>query len=260
LPIASHEESRLESTITKKRVNRAKPRKPLRNDLLIIECNSSKLAADRLGLGVALARFLDNDIARIALPNRRIVLVKTSTEVQLQQDLAKTCKENGRFRSILVVGHSNQAGLELTGDGHRSWNVVGKWLQPFAPEFVFLAACEAGRSAAVRDLFIPMRKTLRQVFASPSALHVTQASPLLLLILMLLKDGKIDGDHSGAMRFSNYVLTGGQLFRWTPEEIGPGEEVRGASWDGIASWLNHGEWDLAELVCRDVARNRHSNR
>jgi hypothetical protein len=63
------------------------------------------------------------------------------------------------------------------------------------------------------------------------------------------KDGKIDEDHSGATRFSSYVLTGGQLLRWRPEETGPREEVKAASRDSIASPFDRGVSDLAGLVC-----------
>jgi len=213
-----------------------------------------------MDLGTAFARLTNNDFARALRPHKRIVLVRTSSVDRLMRDLAETFDEHGRFRSILIVGHSNQAGLELTSDSVLcSWRGVGNWLQPFEPEYVFLAACEAGKSAVVRDLFVPMKKTLHQVYASPTTLHITQTPPLAVLILMLLYNGKIDETHSGALRLGNYILTGGQLFRWKREETGPGEEITAASCDAIASFLDRGVWDLAELLLPAASRNPPAN-
>jgi hypothetical protein len=213
-----------------------------------------------MDLGTAFARLTNNDFARALRPHKRIVLVRTSTEDRLMRDLAETFDEHGRFRSILIVGHSNQAGLELTSDSVLcSWRGVGNWLQPFEPEYVFLAACEAGKSAVVRDLFVPMKNTLRQVYASPTTLHITQTPPLAVLILMLLYNGKIDETHSGALRLGSYILTGGQLFRWRREETGPGEEITAASCDAISSLFDQGVWDLAELLTSAVSRLQRTN-
>ena len=237
------------------RERQIKTRKPPRGHLLVIECDSGKLAADQLNLGTVLERLAETSLARTVLANKRIAFVKTTTEEKLKQDLANTFQRHGRFRSILVVGHSNETGLVLTSDGLRNWRTVGNWLRIFEPESVFLAACEAGRSKAIRDLFDPMRKSLRQVFASPVALHRNQSPPLVMLILMLLMRGRIDEDQSGALRLANYALTGGQLFRWRYNETGPGEEVRAALWDGVASLFDHGAWDLADLL-RRISRNK----
>jgi hypothetical protein len=180
-------------------------------------------------------------------PEKRIAIVQTFSEQRLTEDLADVFQDYGRVRSILVVGHSNEAGLVLTADGLRSWSVVGNWLQKFEPEFCFLAACRAGKSEAVRDLFKPI-KTLRQIYASPAALYKNQTPPLAVLIGMLLRDGKIDEEMSGALRLVNYVFTGGQLYRWRRAETGPGEEVKGRLLDGVASLFDQGTWDLLERL------------
>ena len=54
----------------------------------------------------------------------------------------------------------------LTGDGLRRWSVVGNWLQKVELEFCFLAACRAGKSEAVRELFKAIT-TLRQILCIP---------------------------------------------------------------------------------------------
>lgn len=247
MPLASRREPAPGSTRAKQRPRQIKKRRPTRAHLLIIECDSQTLAADGINLGTAFARLANTDVANALLRNKRIVLVKTSTEDKLKQDLADTLEEYGRFRSILVVGHSNAVELQLTSNDRYRWSAVGNWLQKFEPEFLFLAACEAGRSEAVRDVFEPI-KTLRQIYASPAPLHKNQASPLAVLIGMLLIQGRIDEDQSGALRLANYVLTGGQLFRWRRGETGLGEEVKARAWDAVASLLYRGSWDLLESL------------
>ena len=61
---------------------------------------------------------------------------------------------------------------------------------------------------------------------------------------MLLKDGRLDEDQSGALRIANYVMTGGQLYRWRRTEAGLGEEVQSSLWDGVAKLMDRGPWDL----------------
>jgi hypothetical protein len=226
----------------KRRSGQVKQRRQARAHLLVIECDSRNLAVDGLNLGSPFGQLVKN-----LFPDKRIAIVQTSSEEQLKEDLASVFKKYGRVRSILLVGHSNETGLRLTGDGLRSWSAVGNWLQIFEPEFCFLAACRAGQSQAVRELFRPI-KTLRQIYASPAVLYKNQLPPLAVIIGMLLKDGKIDEDQSGALRFVNYILSGGQLYRWKRAETGLGEEIKARLIDGVASLLDRGTWDLLERL------------
>jgi hypothetical protein len=160
--------------------------------------------------------------------------------------LADVFKDYGCFRAILIVGHSNETGLALTSDGQRSWSVVGSWFQKFEPEFCFLAACNAGKSESVRDVFRSIT-TLRQIYASPCALNGVQASPLAILISLLLKHGRIDDDDSEQLRILSYLVTKGQLYRWKRHETGPGTEFKAILTDYAASLLDGG---LRTLVQR----------
>jgi len=218
-------------SVKKSRRSAKKARRPARSHLLIIECDFRKLTADKLDFAAPFAAV----IGRL-FPNKRIALVQSSSESELASDLGRVFQQLGRFRSILIVGHSNESGLMLAADCLRSWHVVGKWLCKFEPEFCFLAACEAGRSAAVRELFAPV-PTLRQIFASPVAVSLAQSTPLGLLICMLLKQSSIDEEGSGVLRIANYILTGGQLFRWKRQESGAGEELNGVLKDFAADFL-----------------------
>jgi len=117
----------------KPRRSAARPRRPARAHLLVIECDSRQLAADRLNFGRPFAEFL-----KTLFPDKIIAFVQTSSEPELARDLAMVFEEHGRFRSILVLGHSNESGLVLTADGLRNWGVVGNWLRQLEPEFCFL--------------------------------------------------------------------------------------------------------------------------
>ncbi len=118
--------------------------------------------------------------------NKTMTLLQTSTTRELPEQFARAFGEHGRSKAILIVGHSNDAGLQLANDLFCDWGTVGAWLKPFELQFVVLAACEAGKSNAVLDLFEPLTKTLHDVYASPAKLYAPQAAALTVLIGMRL--------------------------------------------------------------------------
>ncbi len=207
-------------------------RRPAAAHLLVLECQEQKLSGQALNFGSRIVPFL-----QALFPSKSIVLVPTSSLSELGPSLAKASAKYCRFRSLLIVGHSNAMGLQLTNDHFCSWQAVGQWITKFAPEFLFLAACEAGRSEAVRSLFAPA-SSLREVYASPIQFYAGQSTPLVLLIASILKDRKIDSEASSLMRTLNFAITGGQIFRWRRAEVGKGEELSAKLWDSLPSVLN----------------------
>ncbi len=152
------------------------------NDLLIIECDSENLASQRLNLGSAFFQLLNHDIAKLLLAKKSIILLRTSTKSTLSEQFARAIEQHGRFRAVLIVGHSNAEGIRIASNESFAWRVLGNWLEPFGPEIIFLAACEAGKSVAVRDLFEPLNETLREIYASPVKLYGPQAASFAVLI------------------------------------------------------------------------------
>ena len=227
---------------TTKRRSAPPVRRRARAHLLVIECDSLKLASQGLHLGTGFGQ-----VVKELFPDKRIAVVRTSTEGKLRSDLAKIFEEMGRFRTILIVGHSNSDELMLTSEGCRTWATVGQWVKIFEPEFLFLAACEAGQSAAVRDVFGRV-DSLRQIYASPVTLYKIHTAPLGVLVYMLLADGRINPEQSRALRIVHYVVSGGQLYRWRRNESGPGQELKGKLWDAVGKALNFGPWDLFETL------------
>jgi len=258
MPTTPGQPNSLKSRSRAQRGGRTARLKQPRKDLLIIECDSARLAADRLDLGTLYARLLTHDLVRPFLPHNAVTLIKTSTAAKLLEQFARAIEEHGRSRAILIVGHSNEAGLQLASDLFCNWGTVGEWLQPFEPQFIVLAACESGKSEAVRHLFEPLKKTLRDVYASPVKIYGPQAAALAVLIGMRLwYDGSGDR-HSRALRVVNYIGTGGQLYHWSRNETGPGEEVPVEFWDRLASTFEHGHWDLAQIVTDLLQGHRHN--
>ena len=223
-----------------------------RKDLLIVECDSANLAADGLNLGTAYDWLLAHPLLSPILPKKTVTLVKTSTAHELREEFARAFEEHGRSRAILIVGHSNDAGLQLASDLFCDWRTVGAWLRPFEPQFVVLAACEAGKSGAVRQLFEPMKRTLQDVYASPVKLYAPQAAALAVLIGMRLWYKEIGDKHSLALRVVNYIGTGGQLYRWKRNETGQGQEVSPEFWDHLSAVFDRGQWDLGQMVTEFV--------
>jgi hypothetical protein len=136
----------------------------------------------------------------------------------------------------------------LTADGCRPWSTVGEWIKIFEPEFLFLAACEAGSSVAVRAVFTAV-PTLKQVYGSPVPLFKIHTGPLAILIGMLLATGRVDAEQSQALRMAHYITSGGQVYLWRRSECGPGQEHTGQLWDVIGTSFDFGPWDwIGELV------------
>jgi hypothetical protein len=229
------------------------------NDLLIIECDSANLAADRLNLGSAFYQFLNHDIAKLFLAKKSIVLLKTSTKRSLNEQFAALLEQHGRFRAVLIIGHSNSEGIQVASDEWFEWRVLGNWLEPFRLEIIFLAACEAGKSMAVRDLFQPLRETLLQIYASPVKLYGPQAASFAVLIARLLWTGEIDENESITARLVTYMSTGGQVYRWSYDETGPAADIPPKSWDDLARVFDFGPWDLQGRIDEWMRGGRRSS-
>ena len=223
-------------------------RKSPRSHLLIIECDSHTLMKQGMHLGSGFSR-----IIKPLFPNKRIAIVQTSTEDQLREDLAKVFHEFGCFRSILIVGHSNTAELMLSTDGSRPWSTVGEWIKIFEPDFLFLAACEAGNSVAVRTVFAAV-PTLKQIYGSPVPLYKIHTGTLAILIGMLLATGRLDAEQSQAVRIAHYITSGGQVYRWRRSEAGPGQELTCKLWDAIGTSFDFGPWDWIGTLVGDTRK------
>lgn len=161
--------------------------------LIVLECQQEKLSGQALNFDSQVVRTL-----RVKYPEIRIASVPTSVYCDLGVSLAKELVEYGRFRSVPVVRHSNAVGIQLTNDQFCTWGSAGLRLANFEPQILFFAACDAGRSNAVRTLFEAV-PTLREIYAFPVRLYAQQSTHLAALIALALTNGRIDPDACAAV-------------------------------------------------------------
>jgi hypothetical protein len=173
---------------------------------------------------------------RLAL-KKKIVLVRASSRDQLCRTLGETMQSHDRFRTILLVGHSNEVGLQLTPDDFYEWAAVGEWLKPFQPEFLLLAACSAGRSAGIGRLFSQLQ-ILREIYASPVTLFSDQSHPFALLLGAILKNRKVDETFLRGLQAAGYVFVDAIIYRFKRNETRSGKELERFAWDLFGDLIN----------------------
>ena len=207
-------------------------RRPAAAHLLVIECDSARLSAQGLSVGSEIAA-----LAGQAFPKKRIVLIQTATCPALLKRCAEVLQEHGRFRSILIVGHSDENGLILTNDRMFQWGAVAEWIRPFSPQFVFLAACDAGHSLPAARFFVTIH-SLREVYASPAKVTRSHALALVGLLVQVLKTRRMDEVVLRIVQGLNFVAFRGVLYRWKRAEFRSGREMRARIWDLAAARFN----------------------
>jgi len=207
-------------------------RRPPASHLLIIECEPDKLGQQQLDFGTRI-----NALLSLPFPKKKIVLVKASSRDELCRALGETLEKHDRFRSILVVGHSNEKGLQLTPREFYNWKAVGEWLKPFQPEFLLVAACSAGRSTGIRQLFERIR-TLREIYASPVTLFRDQTHPFALLLGAVVRDRKINERFLRTLQVTGYLFTDAVIYQFKRKETRDGNELERLGWDLLGQILN----------------------
>lgn len=208
-----------------------KTRRPPASHLLIIECEPDKLARQQLDFGTRVAA-----VFTLLFAKRKIVLVKASSREELCRALGEVRQAHDRFRAILVVGHSNEQGLQLTSDEFYSWQAVGEWVKPFHPEILLLAACRAGRSKGIVHLFEQIG-TLRETYASPVMLFRDQTHPFVLLLGAVVKNRKIEQGFVRTIQTAGYLLTDAVIYRFKRNESRNGKELERFGWDLLGQIL-----------------------
>jgi hypothetical protein len=210
----------------------SRKRRRLASHLLIIECEPAKLAKQQLDFGSKIYALFQT-----LFLNKKIVLIGASSKGQLCRELSEIVQSHDRFRTILVVGHSNDKGLQLTPDDFYGWSAVGEWLKPFKPEFLLLAACSAGRAASISQLFEQVT-TLREIYASPVTLFRDQTQAFVLLLGAVLKNRKIDETFLRSLQTTGYLFTDAIIYRFKRKEARAGRELEGVAWDLLGQLLN----------------------
>jgi len=96
------------------------PRRRAASALLVIECDAGRLAAQGLAVGQSIC-----DLIRDFHPRATTQFIQTSTLSELQRSLGNAGQSHGRFRLVILIGHSNEDGIQWTRD--QFLTLVASW-------------------------------------------------------------------------------------------------------------------------------------
>lgn len=180
-----------------------------RKALLIIECDSSKLKNQGLAVGKGL-----QTTVQLAYQQNTVDLIQSYKTADLLEELGKLHEKRQPYRDIIIIGHSNERGLQISSDRFDDWSVIASWIELFEPHRVFLIACHAGRWLPCASLFdgIP---TLKEIFGSPVPANRDQVYFVVSLVLYRLGVKKMDTEIVKLMQGLNLLATQGLMFSRT---------------------------------------------
>jgi len=163
-------------------------------------------------------------------------LLRTSAKDQLAADFGAITERHSRFRTLLVVGHSNEQGLQLADGVFAEWAIVAKWLAPFEPKNILLAACHGARFEGAKTLFEELR-SLQDVYGPPPQLALEQTVPLVLAAMVVQSGKRIPKDLKIAGQLLGFATTRSVIFQWTRQEILKKGNLEGHLWNSFADLL-----------------------
>jgi hypothetical protein len=203
-----------------------------RKAVLIVECDSAKLERQNLALGNQL-----HSAVKLAFRRNPVDLVSADTQADLLKQLGAIAETGQRYRSIVIIGHSNRNGLQIASNTFAEWSAVAKWFDPFDPRRIILIACEAGRWLPCAALFngIP---NLKEIYGSPVPAHKDQALIVLGLVLHTLEAEQLDKGLIQLMQAGNLLITKGLMFRNTRRDYERGGDTEGAMWTAAEPFLD----------------------
>lgn len=150
--------------------------------MLIIECDSNRLASERLALGAQISRW-----GALALGEDSVALVRATTDSELLRGCAELAEAGRKFELVVLVGHSSIEGLRLTSERVASWTQAASWVAPFGCTRLALLACEAGALRPAAALFEGIR-TLKVLYGSATTVAPVDAAIWSLLLVLVGSD------------------------------------------------------------------------
>jgi hypothetical protein len=198
-----------------------KPRRKPAAHLLFIECQTSLLKAQSLAMGgnwhLRLSRLY---------PDKRIGLAAIDSRTDLTNRLGELVQDGTRYRAVVMIAHSNHAGIELTNEDFCDWTQLATWLKPLAPEHLLLVACDAGRLTGVCTLFRSL-PSLKTIYASPVPVAPDHAEFLDLLLLQLIGQRRVDEPMLRFTQIAAFLTTKAIIFQWRRSDCRPGRTFEG---------------------------------
>lgn len=198
-----------------------------RKAVLILECDSSKLSEQ----GLALGDILQESIIT-TFPRNPIKLLKAFNLSDLLKDFATLSETNQKYKTVIIIGHSNRLGLQITQDKFLAWSGVAQFLPLFEPNRLIALACEAGKWQACSAMFSSL-PTLNEIFASPLPADKTQAMIVAAKAVHVLGPRREDAGLNSFMQIMNFALTGNVMIHHTRKEFEEASEDDIHLWDGV---------------------------
>jgi hypothetical protein len=203
-----------------------------RKAVLIVQCDTATLTRQNLALGNVF-----QERVKLAFPRNPVYLVRSYSEADLLEELRNLDELRKPYRTIVVIGHSNKNGLQISSDRFIDWKGVAKWFERLEPHRIILIACEAGRWLPCTALFegIP---TLKDIFGSPVPANKDQAYVVLFRVLNILGTKKEDRDLVRLMQVGNFLITKGVMFNRTRDEYESSGSAEGVLWNQAESIID----------------------
>lgn len=174
--------------------------------LLILECDTDKLASQRLSVASDL-----NSIVGI-LPKRlsvEVALIRSKDD--LTNRFAEYAQRYRGIKLVVVIAHSNATVVSLAPElSNTPWIGFAQWLKPFSPEKLVCIACKAGQYPPSRTVFDEIPK-LKEIYASPVELWIHQVETMKLLIPYLLMTSSVDSDLIRLGQWISLAANGGMI-------------------------------------------------
>jgi hypothetical protein len=177
-----------------------------------MECDSPTLKSQGLSMANEIGTTLEACLP--VIPHK--VLLAASTD-DLLHEFAACSTEHRTFKTILVIAHSNQQGLHLTGDRE--------------------VTCQAGRPWPVKLLFNGL-PSLNEIYASPFITNREQAEIVnWLLPVVAVGKGRTNGIDQ-LIRAAGFIATKGVIWRWTRRDFRRGA-IEPQTWDLLLDAAKH---------------------
>jgi hypothetical protein len=189
-------------------------RAPRPQSLLILHLNSAKLRQDGLHLGDlawyvgALSAYGLGSTVQIHEPTTLAEVRDTFAALATNRN-----PKTDPYDVIVVVGHSNEVGIQMAADHFAKWEEFAAWTKPLRPRRLLLAACRAGRFEP-GDAMFAVNRDLRRIFACPVNATKDFAKLMLFAVPYVVAERTPKAKHVFATQAASIVLTGCPLREW----------------------------------------------
>lgn len=189
---------------------RRKRAEPGPQSLLVVHVDSDRLRQDGLHLG-AEATWAAS-LSALAL-GADVAVRDTRSVSELRRTVDAFVASGKRVDVLVVIGHSNAAGIRIADDHLASWKEFAAYIKPLKPRRLLLVACRAGRWDAGEKLFSALRD-LRRIFACPVNASKDFGKLMLFAVPYVVANRRPRDKDVRMSQLASVAMTGRQLREW----------------------------------------------